>query len=188
MDRVEFGKTMLSLAAAFDRELTRERIEIDFKAYGHFPDDAVKAAVARAILEHAYPTLPPTALLLRFADESIHGAEMTFDQALTLVWSACREFGDGSAQGKRDARAKLGPKIMQAVDACGGFGRFSDTGADGKGTLIAQFRSSWEGRVKREEQERRLPAALLPRPSDATHQPRIETPATPRLVAQGVNS
>lgn len=188
MTRDEFVKATLPLAAAFDKPLSRERLELMFLALQNFDVEAVKVAVNRSILTHEFPSHPPIALLLRYADEAANGIEMTADQAVTLIWQAVRKHRGYDVECHRKAYADLGPKIGAAMDAAGGYQRFCDCDSGEKGTLVAQFREAWNSQVRREEQSRRLPAALVPRLNDSTGQPRIETPATPRLVAQEAKS
>jgi len=187
MTKEEFANVTLPLAAAFPFPMAPAWLKLLWETLKHFDTAHVKTAVDRAVLTHEHPSHPPIATLLRYADEAANGIEMTAEKAVTLVWQAVRKHGDGTVDGKRKAREELGPRIMQSVDACGGFGRFADCGADGKGTLVAQFRQAWDQQVRRDEQARRLPAVLLPRVNGQEHQLRIEVSGTPRLVAQGAN-
>lgn len=189
MTREEFAEALLPLHAAFDNfPMAPACQEMMWEALKGFATEHVAAAVLRAVFTHEHQSHPSVAILLRYADEAANGIEMTADQAVSLIWQAIKKHRGYDVECYRKAYADLGPKIGAAMDAAGGYQRFCDCTSDDKGTLVAQFRQAWDAHVRREEQQRRLPAALVPRVNGPTHQPRIETPATPRLVAQGENS
>lgn len=188
MTRSEFAEATLPLAAAFDRPMTPERLELLWAALKHFEVEHVRAAVNRSILTHEFNAHPPVALLLRFADEAAHGIELTADQAVDLIWKSIRKHAGWDMDSIRAAHADLGPKIVAAMNAAGGYGRFQECSSSEKGTLIAQFREAWNANVRRDEQARRLPAATLPRVNGPEVHRLESTPVTPRLVAQGANS
>jgi hypothetical protein len=184
----EFDAATLPLAAAFPFPMAPAWLRLLRQSVRHFSAEHFTTAVNRAVLTHEHPSHPPIATLVRYADEAANGVEMTADQAVSLIWQAIRKHRGYDVECHRKAYADLGPKIGAAMDAAGGYQRFCDCTSDDKGTLVAQFRQAWDAQVRRDEQQRRLPAALVPRVNGPTHQPRIETPATPRLVAQGGNS
>lgn len=75
MTREEFGPIVLYLSSAVNREIPREQAEVYYDLLGDLPAAAVRAAVRRAFLESAYPTVPPVGTLRRLAILAMHPRE-----------------------------------------------------------------------------------------------------------------
>lgn len=183
----ELSRILAPVSLACQKAISKEHAGIYHEVLSGLDQESLAIAVSRFLSEAADTSLPMPGLLLRYADEAANGVELTADQAVDLVWKAIRKHKSYDMDCVRAAYADLGPKISAAMDAAGGYQRFCDCSSGDKGTLIAQFREAWNANVRREEQARRLPAALVPRLNGAEVQLRIETPTTPRLVAQGGN-
>lgn len=187
MTNTEMATILAPLEAAFQKHIPEDMGVLYYEVLGQLDPAAVKAAVLRYIYTNESQFLPAPALLLRYADEAAHGVEMAADEAIKLVWDAVRKHHGYDTDCHRAACADLGPKIWDAMKAAGGYQRFCDCESGDKASLTAQFRDAWNANVRREEQSRRLPAALVPRVNGPNHQLRIEATGTPRLVAQGVD-
>lgn len=188
MTRDEFVRCLYPLEVVSGSPVSVEQAKVYYAVLGHLEPAMLETAVARHLRMSTERFLPAPGLLLQYADEAAHGIEMTADQAVDLVWKAVRKHGTFSTDDIRAAQDELGPKITAAMKAAGGYMRFADCSSGDKGTLIAQFREAWNANVRREEQQRRLPAALVPRMNGPEVHRLESTPATPRLVAHGANS
>lgn len=163
MTKEEFAEVTLPLAAGFPFPMAPAWLKLLMEAVKHFDAEHVRVAVLRAVMTHEHQSHPPIATIIRYADEAANGVEMTADQAIGLVWAAVKKHQGHDADCHRAAYADLGPKVVAVMKAAGGYQRFCDCKSADKGTLTAQFREAWNATIRRQEQHRRLPAALVPR-------------------------
>src|SRR5262249_9799575 len=95
MTREEFAVVMALLASATGKAIDDKQAEVYFELLGDLPAEALRFAAKRALLESAYPVLPPVGVLRKLAVEATNGCdrEPTPDEAWNIVRRAIRDFG-----------------------------------------------------------------------------------------------
>lgn len=182
----EMCRALAPIALACQKEIDEHHGMVFYGVLKGVSLEHFDAAVSRYLFTAKDQFLPMPGLLLQYADEAAHGVEMTADQAIGLVWHAVKKHQGYDADCHRAAYADLGPKIVAAMKAAGGYQRFCDCESGDKSSLTAQFREAWNASVRREEQYRRLPTALLPRVNGPATHAAIEHSA-PALIEQKDN-
>lgn len=102
MEMLTFQAQMARLAAAFSTEPSAARLEVYFEELGDLPDAVFVQVCTRAVGEWDKPyTLPPIAVLLRYAKEIAVAEGSRLDGA--AAWEACerRVFRQWSETGDR---------------------------------------------------------------------------------------
>jgi hypothetical protein len=154
MTREEFAPVAAYLAAAVNKPFPREQAEVYFDLLRDLPIAAVGAAAKQALVESAYPTIPPVGTLRRLAVAACAPPELSAYEAWGLVLRAVQNFG---LDGKRKALASLPPAAAAAAEAMGWRSLCDATELE---TPRAQFRQAYETMAGREQRERNLPPAL----------------------------
>src|SRR5262245_23722807 len=91
MTRAEFAEVMLYLEAGCGKSLPDTSMEVFFDLLGDLPQDVLRVAAQRVILEHRWATFPSLAELRAAAAETIQGQvnEISPGQAWGIATKAC---------------------------------------------------------------------------------------------------
>lgn len=138
-------------------------------------------ACRRVAFETQIPALPPFGRIVALAVESAKGTYITADEAYGLVRKAMIQWGFYEAE---KARAFLGPEIWSIIRGIGGWSSLCNSPITDRGTIFAQFRDAWKGRVERAIAMDRLPEADRPKlagPSAAAEALALQFDAVKRL-------
>ncbi len=154
MTRDECANVLAYLSAAVNKPVPREQAEVYFDLLADLPAAAVQAAARQALVESAYPTIPPVGTIRRLAVGACRGRELTAYEAWGLVLEAIRRFG---LDGKRRALESLPPVAAAAAEALGWKSLCDATEVE---TARAQFRQAFETLAGREQREASLPPSL----------------------------
>jgi hypothetical protein len=156
--REEFGCVMAYVSAAVNKPVAENTARVYFDLLGDLPAPALEAAAKQALLESAYPTLPPVGTLRRLAVEALCAKDALpspeeaweLTRRALVAYGYCRE-----EQGL--ASLPDGP-VRRAAECLGWQSLCESTEPE---IVRAQYRKAYESLAGRAQRQRLLPAPLV---------------------------
>jgi len=137
--RTEFAKALAPLLVAIGKRLEHAQLEVYFAMLSDLTVEQLRTAVARALCEHEFSTVPSIATLRRLAVER-DGSDAIVKASEMVLASRKYAFYEPD----RARKLITDPKAMQAMESIGGMGRLADLTPDTIGTYAAQFRNAYQ--------------------------------------------
>lgn len=161
MTDAEFKVCMAVLVGAAGKPMPDPQLKVYFELLSDLPVEALFVACKRAVIENAYPNIPPIGTIRRMAVSAMHGqcVELTAGEAWSIALRACGNC-DVEVEGSVErAFAKIPPLVWRAVEAFG-FRALYDIPGNSLETARAQFMRIYESLLTNEERLCLLPASI----------------------------
>lgn len=158
MNKREYMDSICLLAAAFNRQMTKEQHLAWYSVLKDFEVEPFRKAIVVFLSEgDDWPTI---AKIRRLTTEQIEGSVRPHGDAFDHIMKQVRSYGYPH---KDRLDQVLTPDEIQAVNQVGGWMRFCDCPPDQRGTLAAQFRDCWKEIVGGRRRRENLPESVKPR-------------------------
>ncbi len=160
MTRPDFANVMAYIAAALQKPVSAESVEVYFDLLHDLPLPVLQLAAKRVVLQHKWATFPSVAELREAAAETMAGVvkDLSPAEAWALAWkAACRI--DPEQDGSVERACKGLPLLV--CEAMRSFGVNALVyGREPIGVVRGQWMKIYEQLQARTQRERLLPAAL----------------------------
>lgn len=155
MSRAEFMGILAYLSAGAGKEMAAETADVYFDLLQDLPAGAVQFAARRALLESAYPVIPPVGTIRKLATSALEGPDqISAQEAWGLLRRAITTFGYNHEE---QALRSLPPLVARAADHLGWQDICASTETE---ILRSQFFRTFDAVVGRSQREVLMPAAM----------------------------
>ncbi len=160
MTRPDFANVMAYIAAALQKPVSAESVEVYFDLLHDLPLHVLQLAAKRVVLQHKWATFPSVAELREAAAETQAGVvkDLSPAEAWALAWRAAGRMDPEVNGSVERALADLNPLVCEAIRT---FGIYSLCySVEPVGIMRSQFMKTYEQLNARQQRQRLLPPAL----------------------------